>query len=150
VSLTAYVKEFNMGRLPAFKKYRTSKLLNLRKKYRSDFEIIALMLEAMKNDAAPRFSIMKYTSVNSAQLKKFLGSLIEMGFIEMNIKADRVLYRTSEKGLAFLRHYYVLLGMLLGAYVEETRPALRMKHGNTFNAQEHSKAQILTNLQRTP
>jgi predicted transcriptional regulator len=148
--LTDYVREFNVHRLPAFEKYRTSKLLNLRKKYRSDFEIIALMLEVMKDEGAPRFSIMKYTCVNSAQLKKYLESLIQTGFIEMNIKAGRILYRTSEKGLAFLRHYYVLLGMLLSARMQDAPQALFTKQSNTSNGQQHSPTQIVTHLQRTP
>jgi predicted transcriptional regulator len=132
------VKELNPCCLPMFKKYRTSKLLNLRKKYRSDFEIIALILEAIK-DGAPLFSIMKYTNMNSAQLKKYLGSLIETGFIEMDKKGGRVLYMSSEKGLGFLRHYYVLLGMILSANVQDTS-----------NGPRHSATQIVTHLQSTP
>jgi len=50
---------------------------------------------------------------NSAQLKKYLESPTEMGFIETDIKGDQVLYRASEEGLDFLRQYYVLRGMLL-------------------------------------
>jgi predicted transcriptional regulator len=148
--LADYVKEFDPRCLSTFSKYRTSKLLNLRKKYRSDFEIIGLMLEAMKDDGAPRFSIMKHANINSAQLKKYLESLLEMDFIEMDIKAGRVLYRSSEKGLVFLRYYYALLGMLLSARTQDASAVLFMKQSNASNGQQHSTAQIVTNLQRTP
>lgn len=75
------------------------------------------MLEAMKYNGVARFSILKYTRTNSSQLKKFLESLIEMGFVEMDIKGYRVLYMASEKGLAFLGQYHILQEMLLGAGV---------------------------------
>ena len=84
-----------------------------RKKNRSHFEIIASMLEAVKNNGTGRYPIMKHTGINSAQLKKYLKSLTEMGFIEANTKEGRVLFRASEKGLDFLRQYYVLLGKML-------------------------------------
>ncbi len=87
--------------------------LPFRKKYRSHFEIIASMLEAVKDISVGRFSLMKYANINCAQLKKYLGSLTEMGLIEVNIKEGQVLYSTSDKGLTFLKQYYVLLGMLL-------------------------------------
>jgi predicted transcriptional regulator len=150
VSLVDYVKQFNPSCLRILKKYRTSKLLNLHKKYRSDFEIMALMLEVMKDGGAPRFSIMKYTSVNSAQLKKYLGFLIQMGFVEMDMKVSRVLYRSTERGLAFLRHYYVLLGMLLSARIQDAPQALFAKQSNTSDRQQYPITQIVTHLQRTP
>jgi len=89
--------------------------LPLNRKYRSHFEIIATMLEAVKDDSIASFSIMRRASINSALLKKYLKSLSELDFIEMNIKKGRVLYRASEKGQEFLRQYHVLLGMLLTA-----------------------------------
>jgi len=90
--------------------------LPLGNKYRSRIEIIGLILEAVKNNGANRYSLMKYTSINYAQLEKYLGALTELGFIETNLKDDQVSYRASEKGLAFLRQYYVLLGMLLSEH----------------------------------
>ena len=88
-----------------------------RKKNRGHFEIIASMLEAVKNNDRALYTLMKHTGSNYAELKKYLESLAEIGFIEKDIKEDRVSYRASEKGLNFLRQYYVLLGMLLN-----TRP----------------------------
>lgn len=139
-----YVGELDLYGLHLRKKYRTSKFLNLNKKYRSHFEIAALMLEAMRDNGATRFSIMKYTSINSAQLKKYLRFLTEMGFIEMDIKASRLLYRASEKGLAYLRQYQVLLGMLLSAYAPN-KPITVVY--NTSNRQQGSVTQIVKHLQ---
>ena len=92
--------------------------LPLRKKYRSHFEITALLLEAVKGDGAPRFSIMRQAGINCAQLKKYLGPLHELGFLEKELRDGRVLYRASEKGREFLKQYYVLLGMLLNTYAD--------------------------------
>lgn len=83
------------------------------KKYRSHFEIIALMLEAAKDSGSAKFSIMRHSSVNCKQLNKYLKSLVQMGFLEIEIRRSQILYRASEKGLEFLRHYYVLQSMLL-------------------------------------
>ena len=87
--------------------------LTWRKKNRSHIEIIASILEAMKNNGTSRYYLMKRMGSNSVALKKYLKSLIEMGFIETNTKDGRVLYKASERGLDFLRQYYVLLGMTL-------------------------------------
>jgi predicted transcriptional regulator len=89
--------------------------LPLHRKYRSHFEIIALMLESVKDADATGFSIMTYSNTNSKQLERYLQILRRIGFINMVVGKDQVLYRTSEAGLEFLRQYYVLLGMLLGA-----------------------------------
>jgi len=86
-----------------------------RKKYRSYFEIIASILEAIKNGVTVKYSLMKYVGTNSTQLKKYLECLIQMGLIEVNIKNGQIFYETSERGLEFLRQYYVLLNILSGA-----------------------------------
>jgi len=98
-----YAREFNLLYQP------------LHKKYRSYIEIIALMLEAIKYNGATRYSLMKHTSINYVQLEKYIESLIEIGFVEVDISENQVLYRASEKGLAFLGQYNVLHEMLLSA-----------------------------------
>jgi len=90
----------------------------LGKKYRSHFEIIALIVEAVKESEQAKFSIMRHASINCGQLNKFLGALIEMGFIEQFAVNGRPIYRASAKGQSFLRQYYVLLSMLLTANKE--------------------------------
>jgi predicted transcriptional regulator len=96
----------------------------LGKKYRSHFEIIALMVEAVKDAGQARFSIMKHASINCGQLNRFLGSLVEMGFIQEDLKEGKVVYRASDRGLDFLRQYYVLLSMLLAAENRIRRPTI--------------------------
>jgi len=109
------------------------------------------MLDAIKDDRATRFSIMKRAGINCTQLKKYLQSLSEIGFIEMYIKDGRVLYGTSEKGLDFLRQYYVLLGMLLSL---QTRNGLTGvvydPERSAFGRESHSATQVVTHLQHTP
>jgi predicted transcriptional regulator len=117
-----YIRELDLYSAPLRKRYGTSKFLNLHRKYRSDFEIIALILEALKVESAGRYVLMKHTGVNYAQLEKYLKTLSIVGFIRMENRQGQALFRVSERGLAFLGQYYVLLGMLLNAYSEnETR-----------------------------
>jgi predicted transcriptional regulator len=87
-------------------------LLLSHKKYRGNFEIIALLLEAVKNNCSTMFPIARYTRTNYKQLKKYLSDLTEIGLIEINSENGRRLYRATEKGSNFLRQYYVLLGLL--------------------------------------
>lgn len=93
--------------------------LPLHKKYRSHFEIVALILEAVKNGSVSRFSIMTNANLNCSQLKKYLQSLVEIGFIEPDVKKGSAVYKASEKGLDFLGKYYALLGTLLSASIED-------------------------------
>jgi len=109
------VKTADLLCLPTSRKYSLSTLQPLHKKYRSHFEIIGLVLEAVKADSATPFSIMKHSRINCVQLKKYLKSLTEIGFLEMEIRKSRIFYKTSGEGLEFLRQYYTLLEMLLTA-----------------------------------
>lgn len=109
-----YVIDRNLSYLPLQNRYRLCGF-PLGKKYRSHFEIIALMVEAVKDGGQTRFSIMKRAGINCGQLKRFLRSLIEMGFIQEYVKDGKVVFRASERGLGFLRQYYVLLTMVLAA-----------------------------------
>jgi predicted transcriptional regulator len=121
----------------------SSPRLTWRKKYRSHFEITALMLESVKDGGGTGFAVMKYTNVNSRQLKNHLTYLTEIGFVETHIKEGRVLYRASPKGLAFLRQYYVLLGMLLNARIGN-KPArvLYEAEDELLNGQQRIMARI--------
>jgi len=116
-SMANRVRNADLLCLPVGKKYSLSTLQPLHKKYRSHFEIIGLVLEAVKADSATPFSIMKHASINCQQLKKYLRSLTEIGFLEVEIQKCKIFYRASKEGLEFLRQYYVLLEMLLTARV---------------------------------
>jgi len=116
-----YAIDHDLSCLPLQNRYRLCGF-PLGKKYRSHFEIIALMVEAVKDGGQARFSIMKHASINCGQLNRFLNSLIEMGFIWEDVKDGRVMYRASERGIDFLRQYYVLLSMLMAAENGNRRP----------------------------
>jgi len=122
----------------------------LHKKYRSHFEIIALLLEAVKDNGATRFSIMTHAGINYNQLK-YLHSLTEIGFIDIDRKEDQCFYRTTEKGLDFLRQYYVLLGMLLSAFARN-KPASIVYEAeyDATSVQQQSATQLVTSLQHNP
>jgi predicted transcriptional regulator len=83
------------------------------KKYRSHFEIIALIVEAVKEGGQAKFSIMKHANINCGQFNKFIDSLVQMGFIEQSTLGGRSIYHASSRGQSFLRQYYVLLSMLM-------------------------------------
>jgi predicted transcriptional regulator len=76
---------------------------------------------------------MSQARINCGQLKRYLHSLTEMGFLHTCIDHGHVSYRTSEKGLEFLRQYYILLGMLfkasgpsdLNSLFDEVRPTVK-------------------------
>ena len=90
--------------------------LTLSKKYRSHFEIIAEILDAIKYGSGDKYSLMKRTGINYAQLKKYLASIAKIGFVEVRVRGQQILYCETERGLEFLKQYYVLLGMLINTY----------------------------------
>ena len=113
--MVEYTVEHNQCELLLRKKYNLCQL-PLSKKYRSHFEIIASILEAAKCSSGDRYFLMKHTSANYAQLKKYLESLNRLGFIEIRMRDQQILYCATEKGLEFLKQYYILLGMLTNPY----------------------------------
>ena len=122
-----YIVDRNLSYIPLQKRYRLCGF-PLGKKYRSHFEIIALMVEAVKDYGQGKFSIMKQASINCSQADKFLDSLTEMGFVERYMMTGRPMYRASERGLAFLRQYYTLLSMFLISENETKQPAIVFQH----------------------
>ena len=118
-----YIVDRSLSCIPLQKRYRLC-CFPFGKKYRSHFEIVALMVEAIKDCGQAKFSIMKHASINCGQADKFLGSLTGMGFIERYVIAGRPMYRANERGLAFLRQYYALLSMFLASENEAKQPAI--------------------------
>ena len=116
-SVANRIRTVDMLCLPPGKKYNLSSLQPLHKKYRSHFEIIGLVLETVKAEGATPFSIMKHANVNFMQLKKYLKSLTEIGFLEVEIRRNTISYRASKEGLEFLKQYYALIEMLLTARI---------------------------------
>ena len=102
--------------MPLLEKNRSQKSISRHNKYRSHIEIMALIIEAMKGGHTVQYSIMRRVgSINYVQLKKYLESLSDVGFIEPSATSEQAAFRATERGLAFLRQYYVLLGMTLDA-----------------------------------
>ena len=122
-----YIVDHTLSYIPLQKRYRLCGF-PLGKKYRSHFEIIALMVEAMKDYGQAKFSIMKHASINCGQADKFLSSLTETGFIERYVMNGRPMYRANERGLIFLRQYYALLSMFLISENETKQPAIMFPH----------------------
>jgi predicted transcriptional regulator len=89
------------------------------KRYRSSFDIIALILEAASKGAS-RFAIANRLNTNYLQLHRYLNYLIMMEFINAEPNGKQIMYKTSEKGLEFLKLYNALLKMLLGASEVQT------------------------------
>ena len=71
-------------------------------KYRSRTDIISQMLEAA-NGGASKTKIMYTAYLSFAQLKEYLSMMIENDLLEY-IEGERK-YRTTEKGLKYLRAY---------------------------------------------
>ena len=117
-ALASYTKTISLNLCSSsLRQVRDFRFLSfLNKKNRSCFEIIATMLEALKDNGLLQFSLMKHTNISYAQFKKYLKALSEIGLIQTAINGDRVVYIASEKGLAFLNQYYVLRDMLLTPY----------------------------------
>jgi predicted transcriptional regulator len=122
----------------------------LHKKYRGHFEIIALLLEAAKDRESTRFSIMKHASINYKQLKKYLYSLIEIGFIKIDKKEEQCFYITTEKGLGFLKQYYVLLGMLFNAFSRSQTSIVYEAEYHATSMKQQFGTQLATSLQHNP
>lgn len=113
------------------------------RRYRGYFDIIALVLEAGKDYGASRFSIMKSAGINCNQLRKYLETLIEIGFVEVFRGQNRSMYRTSDKGLDFLKQYHALLGLLLSASAGSKLDQLPYET-------QYTTARLDTRLQRNP
>jgi len=100
---------------PSMRNKLVLRILPLSKKYRSYFEIIASIMDALKSGTMDKYCLMKDTGINYAQLKKYLDSLARIGFIQLDIRKRQIQYEATEKGLCFLEQYFVLLGMLWNA-----------------------------------
>jgi len=116
----------------------------LHKKYRSHIELIALILEAVKNNNSTRYPLMKYTSNNYAQLKKYLELLTNIGFISAETKEGKISYRTNEKGTAFLRQYNILRDMLISACSRGRLVNNFYEECDTSNVQQFAPTPLVT------
>jgi predicted transcriptional regulator len=79
-------------------------------KYRSRTDIVGLILEAA-NGGATKTKIMYKAFLSYAQLKEYLGMLLEKGLLEYERETHS--FRTTEKGLHILQMYNQFDEMLL-------------------------------------
>lgn len=133
--METYAKELSLICLP------------LQKKYKSHIEIIALILDAARFGGAARYSIMKRTGINYAQLKKYLGSLSKIGFVEVCLKEGEVIYKASENGLAFLSQYSILRDMLISACFQN-KPINVIHNGYAVPNLQHPLPPLATRFAR--
>lgn len=129
-------------------KHATSKFLNLGMKYRSSFEVIASILEAVRNDGVGQYAIMMHAGISHSQFKKYLESLAEIGLVEMKYEENRILYRTSQKGLYFLDQYYVLLETLFNVGVSTGLVGVPGSFRDKVGNQERSPASAILRWMR--
>lgn len=103
--------------------------------YRSAMELIALILQTLRNSSTTSYALRKHAGTSTAQIKKYLELLMRIGFVETYITGDKVSYITSGTGLAFLKQYNVLWDMLQSAYHETNQLTLRRNNaiGLTYN-----------------
>jgi len=71
-------------------------------KYRSRTDIVSQVLEAA-NGGATKTKIMYKAFLSYAQLKEYLGVLVENGLLHFDQKTGE--YKATEKGLKFLKVY---------------------------------------------
>lgn len=71
-------------------------------KYRSRTDIVATILEAA-NGGSTKTKLMYKAYLSYAQLKEYLSILIENGLLEYG--EGELKYKTTEKGLRFMRAY---------------------------------------------
>lgn len=99
---------------------------------------MALILDAARNGGATFYSIVKRTKINYKQLKRYLPSLIKMGFIETEIKESEISFRVSENGLAFLRQYNILRDMLLSTSTSDKQIVMVHEESMSPNVQQRA------------
>jgi predicted transcriptional regulator len=80
-------------------------------KYRSRTDIVGLILEAANGGRATKTRIMYKAFLSYAQLKEYLGMLLENGLLEYERETQS--FRTTEKGLHILQMYNQFDEMLL-------------------------------------
>jgi predicted transcriptional regulator len=74
---------------------------------RGHVDVIADILKVTK-EGARKTRIIFYARLNNEQCKKYLRLMLCKGLIGMEKRGKHVLYRTSDKGLKFLREYHLL------------------------------------------
>ena len=84
-----------------------------KRKRRDRLYIIAEVLEIAKNGSL-KTQIMYQANLSFAQLNDYLGFLLEVGLLKQSNENGKDVYRTTQKGVRFLRNYYKIRDLLRG------------------------------------
>lgn len=80
-------------------------------KRRDRFYIIADILKASRN-GVPKTEIMYRAGLSFAQLTDYLSLLVRLGLVEVYRKNGRSIYKTTAKGIRFLKCYWEMRRLL--------------------------------------
>ena len=91
-------------------------MLEMRKVYvverRDQVDIIAGILEAAKENGGTKTQIMHSANLNHQQIERYLTLLIKRGLLKREKQRKKRLFKTSEKGLKYIREYRELKNSL--------------------------------------
>ena len=88
---------------------------------RDRLEIIADILEVAKVGQL-KTRILYDGNLNFVQLNEYLGFMIKMGFLEVNMDNEKRIYRTTNRGLKYLESYEEISNLLTR---EPDKPKIR-------------------------
>ena len=74
---------------------------------------MAEMLETAKNGSL-KTPIMHKVNLSFRQLDEYLSFLVEIGLVEIGNKEERTFYKTTSKGLNFVKGYKDIMCLLAG------------------------------------
>ena len=84
-----------------------------KRKRRDRLYIMAEVLEIAKNGCL-KTQIMYRANLSFAQLNDYLDFLLEVGLLKETSEEGKTIYRTTAKGVRFLRNYYKIRNLLRG------------------------------------
>ena len=77
-----------------------------KRKYRCKADIIAIILETAASGEVPKSKMYYKSFLTYKRLIGYMTLLVESGLVEYIDYKDRRLYKTTDKGIHFLRAYY--------------------------------------------
>jgi predicted transcriptional regulator len=81
------------------------------RKRRDRLSIMAEVLEIAKHGCL-KTQIMYRANLSFAQLNEYLGFLLEVGLLKNARENGKAVYRTTRKGVRFLKNYYKIMDLL--------------------------------------
>jgi predicted transcriptional regulator len=87
--------------------------LNDPKKRRGRLEIASSILKAAKK-GAQKTQIMYHANLSFTQSSEYINLLIKSGLLETRRRNKKILYKTTSKGIKFIKNYEELKNLLVG------------------------------------